>query len=596
MILENKYLRKAILKAGYVVIVKSCHVKERKSKLEYISPNASMLGMNVELLNKGMKLTEDYIYPEDRQKVIQTVITANDNNVKDYVHEYRMVGDDGKLYYVSNEISVSEVKDDYFTIEFYIKDIGEQKKYADAPANVSSLESKFSGKQENMGDELEDMSLKDKIETIMKVFSGLSDLYSVYVDLDCKIQFPPVGPAANMGDFYDLFEKPSYKEYFKYIRQVVVNNDAPTLLDREEGGIGKISAAPIKLGEHLLGIWILGSYTESETEKLKKIYENHWIIASLLSDYAYKNSMVDKEIAKSRGAGAKLREELARQNIINDALSKINSRLVDNVDAVVEETIKDAGVHMNIDKVFVYTMARGNSEEYKLRSYWDASGEEPSEDLYRTLPARMYLIEENIKNGQGFYMVDSSVMTEDDKLNVMRFNFKSVLAYPLYLNNKLYGTIFFAVTRMQRLWTSDELRFTKSIALVVQNMLENAEGDENIRSVNKHLIATYNNFRVGVFVRDTYSGEVLFSNSKMNEMLGYDFTGGDSRVILTDLHDRFDNITGMRKPFITKEKIVNWRSYIKSLDDIMDITEIQIEWLKGEAASLIILRKAKDLK
>ena len=596
MILENKYLRKAILKAGYVVIVKSCHVKERKSKLEYISPNASMLGMNVELLNKGMKLTEDYIYPEDRQKVIQTVLAANENEVRDYVHEYRMVGDDGKLYYVSNEISVSEVKDDYFTIEFYIKDIGDKKKYSDTPANISTLEEKSQEKQEDLGDILDDMSLKDKIETIMKVFSGLSDLYSVYVDLDCKIKFPPVGPSTNMGDFYDLFEKPSYKEYFKYIKQVVINNDAPTILDREEGGIGKISAAPIRLGEQILGIWILGSYTETETEKLKKIYEDHWVIATLLSDYAYKNAMIDREIAKSRGAGAKLREELARQNIINEALSKINSKLADNVDSIVEETIKDAGIHMNIDKVFIYTMAKGNSEEYKLRSYWDATGEAPSEDLYKTLPGRMYLIEDNIKDGQGVYMVDSSVMTEDDKLNIMRFNFKSVLAYPLYLNNKIYGTIFFAVSRMQRLWTSDELRFTKSIALVVQNMFENAEGDENIRSVNKHLISTYNNFKVGVFVRDTYSGEVLFSNSKMNEMLGYDFTGGDSRIILTDLHDRFDNITGMRKPFITKEKIVNWRSYIKSLDDIMDITEIQIEWLKGEAASLIILRKAKDLK
>ncbi|MBP3621333.1 MAG: PAS domain-containing protein, partial [Lachnospiraceae bacterium] len=361
MILENKYLRKAILKAGYVVIVKSCHVKERKSKLEYISPNASMLGMNVELLNKGMKLTEDYIYPEDRQKVIQTVLAANENEVRDYVHEYRMVGDDGKLYYVSNEISVSEVKDDYFTIEFYIKDIGDKKKYSDTPANISTLEEKSQEKQEDLGDILDDMSLKDKIETIMKVFSGLSDLYSVYVDLDCKIKFPPVGPSTNMGDFYDLFEKPSYKEYFKYIKQVVINNDAPTILDREEGGIGKISAAPIRLGEQILGIWILGSYTETETEKLKKIYEDHWVIATLLSDYAYKNAMIDREIAKSRGAGAKLREELARQNIINEALSKINSKLVDNVDSIVEETIKDAGIHMNIDKVFIYTMAKGNS-------------------------------------------------------------------------------------------------------------------------------------------------------------------------------------------------------------------------------------------
>ena len=112
--------------------------------------------------------------------------------------------------------------------------------------------------------------------------------------------------------------------------------------------------------------------------------------------------------------------------------------------------------------------------------------------------------------------------------------------------------------------------------------------------MNKHLIETYNSFKEGIFIRDTQSGQVLFSNAAMNEMLGYDFTGRDSRELITDLHDRFDNITGMRKPFITKDRVVNWRRYIQRLDDIMDITEIQIEWLKGEHASLIILRKAKD--
>ncbi|MBQ8413292.1 MAG: PAS domain-containing protein [Lachnospiraceae bacterium] len=596
MVLENKYLKKAIQKAGYVVIVKVCHIKERKAKLEYISPNAADLGMNVELLNKGMRLTEDYIFPEDREKVIKTVLAAMDSNVKDYTHEYRMVGDDGKLYYVSNEITVSDVKDDYFTVEFYIKNVTNKRKTSDLPTNTSSLEAKKEPVVEKVEDVFENLSLKERIQSMMKAFSQLSELYSVFVDMDGKIIFPPVGPATNMGDFYDLFEKPSYKEYYKYIKTVVVDNNSPTILDREEGGIGKISAAPFTYNGEVKGIWVIGSYTAEETAKLKKVYETHWLVADIISDYVGKNILIESEIAKSRGAGAKLREELARQNILNEALSKVNNRLVDTVDEVLEETFRDAGVHLNIGKIYLYTMDKKSGTGYSLRNYWDAAGEQPADDILKQLPERMYVIEDAIKEGEGQYVVDSSIMTASDKLNIMRYNFKAVVAYPIYLGNKLYGALFFAESKLERKWTSDELRFTKSVAIVVQNMLENAEGDENIRRVNKHLIETYNNFKVGVFVRDAYSGEVLFSNAKMNDMLGYDFTGGDSRVILTDLHDRFDNITGMRKPFITKEKIVNWRSYIKSLDDIMDITEIQIEWLKGEAASLIILRKAKDLK
>lgn len=595
MVLENKYLRNAIQKAGYVVIVKQCHVNERKSKLIYISPNASMVGMNVELLNKGLRLTEDYIFPEDREKVIQTVLSAIEAKVGDYVHEYRMVGDDGRLYYVSNEICVSETEGETFTVEFYIRNITESKMDKGLEPHIRyRSSSSVLNKAREQADDVENLSENEKVEAMMRVFSKLSKLYSVFVDVDGKIVYPPTGPSQNIGNFYDLFEKPAYKEYYKYIRQMVIDNDSPSVFDREEGGAGKISAAPISIDGELKGLWILGSYTEEESEKLKKISESHWMIAEMISDFLYKSRVIEVEAAKSRGAGMKLREELARQSIVNSALTKINSKLIDSVEQVIEETFKDVGLHLNIDKLFLYTFGQEQNREYRMRSYWDVSGKAPGDDLLTALPERMYMVEDGIKRGDGQYVVDNANITETDKLNLMRYNFKAVIVYPIYLNDRFYGMLFFAEGKTERVWTKEELRFTQSIALVIQNMLENAEGDDNIRNVNKHLIETYNNFNVGIFVRDTYSGEVLFSNAKMNQMLGYDFTGGDSRVILTDLHDRFDNITGMRKPFITKERLVNWRSYIQSLDDIMDITEVKIEWLHGESASLIILRKAKD--
>lgn len=595
MVLENKYLRKAVQKAGYVVIVKTCYIHERKSRLEYISPNASMIGMNVELVNRGMKLTEDYIFPDDREKVIQTVVKAIQSKVDDYVHEYKMVGDDGTLYYVSNEISVSDVDDEKFRVEFYIKNITDSRK--EKNNDLKPVKRNAKGTLVNAADldTLEIISGNDGVEAMMRVFSKLSNLYSVFVDADGRIVYAPTGPATNLGDFYDLFEKPAYKEYYKYIRRMVLDNDSPAIFDREEGGIGKISAAPIKINGELKGMWIVGSYTEEETAKLRDVYESHWLTAEIISEYLYNSIRIDIEAAKSKGAGKKLLEELTRQSIVNDALSKISSRLIDSVDQVVEETLRDVGIHMGIDKAFLFTLDKEQYRGYILRSYWNVSGEEPGEDLLATLPGRMYIVEERIRNSEGEYVVDNANMTEADKLNLMRYNFKAIIALPIYLNNKEYGILFFAEAKSERVWTADEMRFTRSIALVIQNMLENAEGDDNIRNVNKHLIETYNNFDVGIFVRDAYSGEVLFSNDKMNRMLGYDFTGGDSRAILTDLRDRFDNISGMRKPFITKDKVVSWRSYIQCLDDIMDITEIKIEWLLGEPALLIILRKAKDL-
>ena len=599
MVLENKYLRKAIQKAGYVIIVKTCHINERKSQLEYVSPNATMLGMNIEMLNKGMKLSEDYIHPQDREKVIKTVLDAVQNNVEDYTHEYRMVGDDGKLYYVSNEISVSDVTDGFFKVEFYIKDITDsragEKVTADAEKRVARTFKKTQQNAVNISKEkIDDLITDDKVKLMMETFTKLTGLYSVFVDVEGRIVFPPTGPATNLGDFYDLFEKPAYKEYYKHIKQTVLENDAPTILDREEGGIGKISAVPIKVGDELKGIWMVGSYTKEETEKLRAVYDSHWEIANMISEDLRMTIAIDIESTKSKGAGKKLLDELTRQSIVSDAMSKINSKLIDTVDQVIEETLRNVGINMGIDKAGLYTID-SSTKNYVLRSYWDASGEAPGENLLSTLPDNMYMVEKLIRDGDGSYVADNANQTEVNKLLFMKYGVKAVIAYPIELGDKLYGILFLAESSAERVWTSDELRFTYNIAVVIQNMLENAVGDDNIRNVNKHLIETYNNFNVAIFVRDAHSGEVLFSNKKMNELMGGDFTGHDSRELITDLRDKFDNLDGVRKPFITKERVVNWRRYIQRLDNIMDITEISIEWLSGEAASLIILRKAKDL-
>ncbi len=599
MVLENKYLRKAIQKAGYVIIVKTCHINERKSQLEYVSPNAAMLGMNVEMLNKGMKLTEDYIHPEDREKVILTVLDAVNNKVDDYNHEYRMVGDDGKLYYVSNEISVSEVSDGLFKVEFYLRDITDKRAQKKVTAETERRATKTLNKSKqqavNIGKEkLDELITDDKVKLMMETFTKLTGLYSVFVDVEGKVVFPPTGPATNLGDFYDLFEKPAYKEYYKHIKQTVLENDGPTILDREEGGIGKISAAPIKVNNDLKGIWMVGSYTKEETANLRRVYDSHWEIANMISEDLRMTIAIDVESAKSKGAGKKLLEELTRQSIVSDAMGKINSKLIDTVDQVIEETLRNVGINMGIDKAGLYTID-ASTKNYVLRSFWNASGDVPGDELLDVLPDRMYVVEQFIEEGDGSYIADNSNQTEASKLLLMKYGVKAVIAYPIELGDKLHGILFLAESSGERVWTGDELRFTHNIAVVIQTMLENAVGDDNIRNVNKHLIETYNNFNVGVFVRDAYSGEVLFSNKKMNELMGCDFTGHDSRELITDLHDKFDNLDGVRKPFITKDKVVNWRRYIQKLDDIMDITEISIEWISGEAASLIILRKAKDL-
>lgn len=192
MVIENKYLRKAIEKTKYIVLVKRYIIGMPGSSLVYVSPNASEIGMNVEMLNKGMKLSEDYIYPLDREMVMKTIHNAIDNRVQDYVHEYRMVGDDGVLRQVRVNICIEVVSEEENTyeVEFYIRDISaekEEEKQAEIKRaieepnrrmQISPTGSLVISKLDNLGM----IPQIQKMEMIMSGFSQLTNLYSVFVD------------------------------------------------------------------------------------------------------------------------------------------------------------------------------------------------------------------------------------------------------------------------------------------------------------------------------------------------------------------------------------------------------------------------------
>lgn len=591
MLFENKYLLKAISKSGYVVVVKEYTPDDGKFTLKYISPNASIIGMNPEMVTKGLKLTEDYIFPEDRDKVKSVIRDAIESKVKDYVHDYRMVGDNAEIYEVTNEVSISEGKDGNIILEYYISKKEDKK---DKKKKHDGLGKKHK-KKDNVEEGYELIKNDERVEAALAAFSDISGLYSVYVDLDGKMIYKPTGPDANLGVFYDSIENPKSKEGYFAHRDEIIETGEPSVRAMMPPAGGNVFGAPIRQNDKIIAIWIVAAYTEEENERLKKYYQDLCDLGELISDYVEKKLSAEIEIAKTKGVGVKLREELAGQNIMTNALSKINSNLYNSVNEVIEETLGDVCTHLNLGSAFVYTRSKHNVKEYKIRNYFNITGRQPDSDLLETLSENMYIVEQNIKNGGGIHLVDNANFTRESKLSIMRYNLKAVVAYPIYVKGKLNGVVFFAEDRNERVFSKEELRFLKSISLIIQNMVENAVGDDNIRNVNKHLIETYNNFDVGVFVRDAYSGEVLFANKKMNELVGHDFVGTDSRVLINDLHDRFDGIETMRKPFMTQEKVTNWRSYIQKLDCIMDITEIKMEWLDGEPASLIIIRKANDL-
>ncbi len=597
MIVENKYLRKIAEKSGYVVIVLSGNGKDRDNTLVYVSPNAGVLGMNVEMLNKGLKLAIDYVHPEDREKLRDTFHEAYAAGITDYVHKHRIVGDDGKVYRVTNEINIVNEPDGAVLAELYLKERKSKEEKEKQKAEDREKKRMLEAKNEKI--DIDDSGYafigeKNKAKELMDAFAGLTGLYSTVLDKEGRNKFTPVGPDTNMGDFYDLFQTPGYRDFFNKVRLSLEGDAFPEVLDRPEGGAGKLSMAPIYYNDSLQAIWVLGSYTSSESKRLERVYKAQWEFAELVSDFLVKSFALEIEAAKAKGAGKKLREELARQNIINEALSKINLNMQEDMDMVIDETLREVGINLDVSKILLLTSNRRKGKGYEMRAYFDSAGGLPSVNLQHFSDAKMKVVSDIVEKSGGRAVLDSNTINEEIKILLMKYNTLSVIIDPIIVNDSVYGYIFYAEEKSDRNWTKEEARFTKNIALIIQSMIDKADGRASAVKVSSDLIESFNYLKIGVFVKDIETAEVLFSNKALNDMLGYDFVGRDSRELIQDLHDKFDDIGAMRKGFVDKDKHTTWRSYISAVDCIMEIEEIRIEWLYGEPASLFFLRKANE--
>ena len=149
--------------------------------------------------------------------------------------------------------------------------------------------------------------------------------------------------------------------------------------------------------------------------------------------------------------------------------------------------------------------------------------------------------------------------------------------------------IVFCENQAERTWTDDDIAFAKEVTDVASRIIRFATGEESADQANKTLLDIYNYLSVGIFIKDDQSGKVIFSNRTMNNMLGYDFTGGDSRIIVA----HSGNTMGFGET-TDRNRVTNWRKYIDSLVKIVDITEIRIKWLNGEPASVYIVRPVDE--
>ncbi len=587
---ENQYLKSAIHKSKSVVMVKRYEGGRRY--LKFITPNAAMLGCNIEALQRGNRLTEDYIHPDDREDVLDVVYRtiASPETVK--VYTYRMVGDDGACRYVRNEISITHISDTEADVEFLITDITEEKEYEqELLRQQKDYEQKIDFIMKGYDSNGEDFDAKavlrdEFMEDLIDAFVTVTGLYSVVVDLEGRFITKPVGAMDHIGEFYDMFERPFYKELYLNFNNKVLKDREPVVMEMNDGNPdSRISGAPIMMDNRHVGTWIICAYSKKERERLMEVYRAHYTLSERVSNYLYNEAVVSREIRRSRLNEYRLEHQLRRQQIITELVSDLK---MDNHHSL--ETILDrAGTYLHVGGISFYFLDE-RGESFRLKQEWHDGKEEGAGSPASTLDKyRNQELEKQLKQ-KDFLALNMQQCSADIRKIMLEQGVKSCLLIPAVQHGKPAGLLIFREYRSYRVWKDSEIQFARSIRDVILAMVPVKDKGKDFKAVSDSLLAAYNYCPQIIYIRDVSNGKIYYSNKAADEAFGMDLRGYDSNLIVKSLSASYGNNPAMRKHFVYNKNMMKWESYIRQLDKIMNVEEVSIEWYDGKEAKLVILK------
>lgn len=591
---ENQYLKTAIHKSKSVVLVK--RYKGGKRYLRFISPNATMLGCNVDALIQGNRLSEDYIHPEDRDKVLDRVYKAIANSESGYMQTYRMVGDDGACRYVKNEITLSHLSDTEADVEFLITDITEEKEYEKELIRQKKnyeQEIDFIMKgYEKSGEGFDVMTVLKEgfMEELIEAFVAVTGLYSVVIDLQGGFITKPAGGMSHLGEFYDLFERPFYKDLYHRLNTQLIEDRQPMALEMNDGNPNsRIAGAPIMMDDRHVATWIICSFSKEERDSLLNVYRAHYSLSGHVSEYLYNEAVVDKEIKRSRLNEYRLRKQLERQNIITELLANLQGSTINSLEIILEK----AGKYLDVGRMSCFALD-DKTKTFSCLKDWDCRNREEFDNPSPSWNANKSPdIMKQIKT-QDFLTLSDRQCRMSIRENLTRYDLKTILMVPICWEGKVVGYISCGEHRRHRVWQDSEIQFLKNVRDIIQTIVVSSKYHGDYRSMASSLVGAYEYCPQIIYVKDAVTGEIYYANKAAEEAFGISLAGYDSNLILRSPMSDYEHSPAMRRHYVYNKNLSKWECYIKQLDKIMHVEEIRIEWYDHKDARLVVLKDKEN--
>lgn len=585
------FLESAVMKSKYVVMVR--RINGPDVHVLYVSPNISQYGIRIHDVWQGQSGLKRLLSDEDYAIVEDTMWSAINAGATKYKCRFHVKNNEGRVIWAQADNTITYESDDSITVETILMDVTDERR---REVRISEENIKLKDQLDALQKEEEIDETKfvhtfssDVMREIVETFSKLSGLYTAAVDREGKLICPPQGPMTYMGEFYDIFEYPKYKQVIREACEMQMKEVIPNFVELSQKVSGaKFAILPILVKEYHIASFVVGCYTTEQYEHLQDCLGSVINYVKNISEHIYSGVVKAREAERIKMAEILLKEELKRSQIETRILEHLNS--VEDSQENFHVIFDAVGKYLEFNKILFFQFGSTNIEKGtngQVIYEWD-DGKERKENMifgddFTTNRIRL--------ERDGYIALNKDNLRPLDAEQFERFGMDALLILPVVQYGKQIGCVAFFEFEKHRVFDETTIQFCKNVTHMVQSVLYRKYQKELSIASTHMLLSAFDDVDECMYVRDLEDCRILYANEKAKKIFG-DMVGKTCREVINDDPAVCDNCSKYQN--ITQAQIHEKDFYHKALNKIMKYKEMNIQWVDGKGARLIVMREIES--
>lgn len=225
------------------------------------------------------------------------------------------------------------------------------------------------------------------------------------------------------------------------------------------------------------------------------------------------------DITQRKKAEEKLKYLNQQQKLLADVAQFLNKP--GDFDDIINTVLKMIGEHSNVSRIYIFENT--DDEQFTSNTHeWCNKGIEGKKKELQMLPFERVPSWKKILNQEGRIFSENIQELPQDIIDVLEpMQIKSILVYPLYLENHLWGFVGFDECLHNKTWTEDEINLLLTVTNNIANALERKKYlDQSVESEMRLRLAL-SGAKEGIWEWNFQTEEIYFTDTCYT-MLGYE--------------------------------------------------------------------------